>query len=120
MYYASYSEGGSWSTYYDRFSANLKMHYDEYTGFEPQGGKRYTIRTKAGSTATKNYYIISFEIVPTNGVPDVVETLVNVVEKIASATVSGISNAVEKIASATVSGISNAVWGSIGAVSSIF
>ncbi|KAI5063308.1 hypothetical protein GOP47_0021855 [Adiantum capillus-veneris] len=104
--------------YDDYDSSDVKVTIS--TSNNPKGGKRYTIRTKAGSTATKNYYIISFEIVPTNGVPDVVETLVNVVEKIASATVSGISNAVEKIASATVSGISNAVWGSIGAVSSIF
>ncbi|KAH7440766.1 hypothetical protein KP509_03G009900 [Ceratopteris richardii] len=97
LYYSSASEGGAWSTDYDRFSDNMRMYYDQYSGFEAQKGKAYTITTKAGSSATKNYYIIGFEIVPVSGVPAVLDSLFNAVTDTAKILVSGATNVVGSV-----------------------
>ncbi|KAH7440763.1 hypothetical protein KP509_03G009600 [Ceratopteris richardii] len=97
LYYSSASEGGAWSTDYDRFSDNMRMYYDQYSGFEAQKGKVYTITTKAGSSATKNYYIIGFEIVPVSGVPAVLDSLFNAVTDTTKTLVSGATSVVGSI-----------------------
>ncbi|KAH7440753.1 hypothetical protein KP509_03G008700 [Ceratopteris richardii] len=70
LYYSSASEGGAWSTDYDRFSNNMRIYYDQYSGFEAEEGKVYTITTKAGSSATKNYYIIGMKLYRSLGLLD--------------------------------------------------
>ncbi|EFJ15484.1 hypothetical protein SELMODRAFT_422831 [Selaginella moellendorffii] len=65
MYYSN-TEGGAWSTHYDKFSTNMRVYYDEYNSFKPENSRSYTITTKAAGSATKNYYLIAFEVVPTN------------------------------------------------------
>lgn len=104
LYYSN-TEGGAWSTDYDRFSTDMRMHYDEYGGFEPQKGTIYTIKTKAGSSSTKNYYIIGFEIVPTSGVPNVLESIVNAIEGTTSAVISAVDSVVTGSISAIGKGL---------------
>ncbi|EFJ24954.1 hypothetical protein SELMODRAFT_414169 [Selaginella moellendorffii] len=45
MYYSN-TEGGAWSTHYDKFSTNMRVYYDEYNSFKPENGRSYTITTK--------------------------------------------------------------------------
>ncbi|EFJ11163.1 hypothetical protein SELMODRAFT_447122 [Selaginella moellendorffii] len=63
MYYSN-TEGSAWSTNFDKFSANMRVYYDEYSSFKPVKGMAYNITTKAAGPAIKNYYLIAFEVVP--------------------------------------------------------
>ncbi|XP_024518963.1 uncharacterized protein LOC9651125 [Selaginella moellendorffii] len=59
-----YYPGNPPTTQFDKFRTNMRVYYDEYSSFKPLKSRSYHITTKAAGPATKNYYLIAFEVVP--------------------------------------------------------